>query len=655
MVCLLALVAFITYVKVWETDTWWHLEAGELMAAASRGEGGAAQQLPETDPFSHTREGAEWINDEWLGDYYLYAIYDKFGLKGLQVFVSLMSALIFCALFYAGRRAGGDPLLLAPLLAVAAFASRIRLTPRPEIFTLLLAASFFYLLSRILSIGYSPAGGTDSGGDDAEPADGEAMREKRRIAIVVIMIPVLQALWANFHPGAPLGIVMVFCAIAAAAAAVLINTKAGSAVQPEVSSANMRRLGYILIACIFAILLNPYGTHALVAPLELSGNMVFMKHIAEWAPVPFDEYFRAGGGAAGRFAVPFFFAAGLLAFAAGYKRINIFHVFLFLLTSYMALRARRFMALFAMFAAPVAAAHLSVFAPALLRNKIFRALAVLTIIVAFPLAAYYYGYKDPRFDWGGGIDKRYYPASAIEFIRSEDFQGNMYNTFGLGGPLIHGLYPEHKVFIDGRVPVYGPDLYARVIEFEQAPDADAWNRMQDEFGLTFAVIRSDRPATGQAILRGRGPWYLVYWDRTAHIYAKDTPAHRELIDKNLYEMTDSHVALDRAYAWKKMPDRDRKKVLAELERSLSLSPENLTALRALSYIYYVEGMDEKALETARRGIGVNDRIAGLYAVAGEIQYRNGDKREALESFRKAASIRPEYRDIVKKIEAGEAP
>ncbi len=647
--CLLALVAFITYVKVWETDTWWHIKSGEIIAATAQQEP-ESRQLPQTDPFSHTREGAKWVNDEWMGDYYLYAVYNKYGVKGLQILVSAISVLIFCVLFFAGSRAGGDPLLLAPLLAVAAFASRIRLTPRPELFSLLFASAFFYLITRITTA-KSSAVHKVAGDSDAPAGD----PEQRRIVIVMIMIPVMQALWVNFHPGAPLGIVLVFFAVVAAAAAVVINTKTGSTLQPELTSGNMRRLGYILVAVLFAILLNPYGTHGLVAPLEFSGNIVFLKHIAEWAPVPWREYFTTGAGAAGRFAVPFFLAAGIVSFTAGRRRLNIFHLLLFCLTAYMSLRSRRFIAMFAMFAAPIVAVHLSAAAGGLLCNKTFRALAAGLIIFTFTSAGYFLSYKDHKFVWGTGINESFYPESAIEFIKNNRFEGNMYNTFGLGGPLIFGLYPEHKVFIDGRVPVYGPELYSRVIAFEQAPTPEEWNKMQSEYGLTFAVIRSDRPATGQAIIRGKGPWFLVYWDTVVQIYAKDTPAQHALIADNIYTMTDSHTALDRAYAWKKTPQREKVIVRGELERSLSLSPDNLTALRALAYIYYVEGLDSKALETALRGIEVNDRIAGLHAVAGEIYHRRGERRAALEAFGKAAAIRPEYKNIVDRIKEGGNP
>ena len=46
-------------------------------------------------------------------------------------------------------------------------------------------------------------------------------------------------------------------------------------------------------------------------------------------------------------------------------------------------------------------------------------------------------------------------AAAVEFLRAHPESGAIYNDYGWGGYLIWKLYPQRKVYIDGRADVYG--------------------------------------------------------------------------------------------------------------------------------------------------------------------------------------------------------
>ena len=43
-----------------------------------------------------------------------------------------------------------------------------------------------------------------------------------------------------------------------------------------------------------------------------------------------------------------------------------------------------------------------------------------------------------------------YPVDAAAFLKKNRISGNMFNPYAWGGYLIWALYPDHKVFIDGR-------------------------------------------------------------------------------------------------------------------------------------------------------------------------------------------------------------
>ena len=60
--------------------------------------------------------------------------------------------------------------------------------------------------------------------------------------------------------------------------------------------------------------------------------------------------------------------------------------------------------------------------------------------------------------WGYGV---FAPAAgAADFVERENIRGNLFNTYGIGGYLIHRWYPDptRKVFIDGRNVDYGYDF-----------------------------------------------------------------------------------------------------------------------------------------------------------------------------------------------------
>jgi hypothetical protein len=50
--------------------------------------------------------------------------------------------------------------------------------------------------------------------------------------------------------------------------------------------------------------------------------------------------------------------------------------------------------------------------------------------------------------------RRTYPVGAVEYLRAHPVPSGMFNDDHWGGFLIWSLWPEHKVFIDGRLDIY---------------------------------------------------------------------------------------------------------------------------------------------------------------------------------------------------------
>ena len=61
--------------------------------------------------------------------------------------------------------------------------------------------------------------------------------------------------------------------------------------------------------------------------------------------------------------------------------------------------------------------------------------------------------------FGLGVDMTFYPTGSIKWINANHPTGPMFNNLGLGGSLIYALWPDYKVFIDGRLEVHDEALF----------------------------------------------------------------------------------------------------------------------------------------------------------------------------------------------------
>ena len=57
----------------WDSDFYWHLPTGRMIAEGS---------FPRTDPYSFTWGGMPWTLHEWLGELFLFQLVDNLGYMG---------------------------------------------------------------------------------------------------------------------------------------------------------------------------------------------------------------------------------------------------------------------------------------------------------------------------------------------------------------------------------------------------------------------------------------------------------------------------------------------------------------------------------------------------------------------------------------------
>ena len=167
-------------------------------------------------------------------------------------------------------------------------------------------------------------------------------------------------------------------------------------------------------------------------------------------------------------------------------------------------------------------------------------------------------------------------------MKQRNLRGHMLNSYSFGGYLIWNLFPERRVFIDGRNEVYLP-LLARLKAARS--DSRAWNALlrdeQIEYALLEYVDDLDRVATmdkSGKVTTGFAPvtvtrfpralWALVDWDDDGMIFVKRNGANS--IDGEYTSVFPEGRGFQRNLVARGTIDRSR--AIAELKRKIAQDP-----------------------------------------------------------------------------------
>ena len=112
---------------------------------------------------------------------------------------------------------------------------------------------------------------------------------------------------------------------------------------------------------------------------------------------------------------------------------------------------------------------------------------------------------------------RRWPASAADYLRGRDLPGEMFNSYNWGGYLIWRLYPEGRVFIDGRADLYGDEFIEEYLRVAYA--LAGWEETLARFGVGHAVIEASSPLAG--VLALHPAWREVYRDEMAAVFVRE--------------------------------------------------------------------------------------------------------------------------------------
>jgi hypothetical protein len=472
---LLVLVVFLsifTYdlARPTDIDFWWHLRTGQLIA-----ESGA---VPRVDSFSFTAAGRPWVAHEWLWELGVFHLYRLGGFRAAVLLSGLIVTLTYAALYRLLRRLGANEIAAAALVIWAAFLAVPNLGARPREFTFLFFAVFLDRLYRYRA--------------------GEARQ--------LWLLPLLMPLWANLHGGFVFGLGL----LGLFAMSDTVAWLTGKCPAP-------RQVWAVTFVAILATSVHPLGPRVLLYPLDYyrgAENPSFQR-VTEFASPSFHN------------PANLVFAAGLVALMlvpatkASGSGTDALLVAVFVLQALMSVRQ---VALCALVLPPVLvrrAVNRFPFVGALGPARLPRIVPQLNIalFVAILLAfIVFISRPGVRAGLQLGPEPRTddLPVSGARFIEEHHLPGPVFHHQPWGGYLIYAWYPERRVFIDGRMDMYGNAI---VDDYLNAAEAKPqWAEIFNRWGIQTVLLPKDSPLA--AVLRADPQWQRHFEGNIEEVFGR---------------------------------------------------------------------------------------------------------------------------------------
>ena len=110
-----------------------------------------------------------------------------------------------------------------------------------------------------------------------------------------------------------------------------------------------------------------------------------------------------------------------------------------------------------------------------------------------------------------------YPVTEIEFVKINNLKGNILVDFGLGSYTSYKLYPQCKIFMDGRYEEVYPDNLVVLNDKFYASKA-GWDDILKEFPPDIILIQSNLPV--YKLMQKRNDWKLIFNGNAFGVFIK---------------------------------------------------------------------------------------------------------------------------------------
>jgi hypothetical protein len=448
-----------------------------------------------TNLFSYTAPDYPFVNHHWLVGLVFYGIHALSGFAGLTVFSLLMNVAAFLLLFLLlVRRSGFWLLLLVVFVSVPLISSRQQ--PRPELFSIL----FFVLNLLFLHKWYN----------------GQLKNT------LLWLLPAMQLLWVNLHILFYFGIFL--------QGSILLQLWLNSEKRSQ-----WPFFAKVFLGSLFATLVNPAFLKGVVYPFMIMGEIEYP--VSE--NMPFFFHYATSGGTTSFFYFEFALFAGLLLIYYWVKNPQLLrtHAYLpFWLLVFGALFLWRIRAnVFYGYTLILLASWLMEGIPAAqmkkARNIAMISLAALLVIVFrlphTPFDPYFGGAYKPGLGNDPAMD------DGARYLLRNNIKGPIFNNFDIGDYLIYHLYPDDRVFVDGRPEAYPPGFFKNVL-LPAIHTQKGWLDIDHQYRFNTVVLGFHTQVLGLVRrLHFDDDWFLAWSDDFTIIFLRMNDQNRPLIRNEL--------------------------------------------------------------------------------------------------------------------------
>ncbi len=650
-IALLSITATLLFVfglrKLTNFDIWWHLAAGRYIIEN--------RTIPRVDMFSFTRQGNPWIDLHWGFQILVQVIYSISGSTGLIILRILALFAAFGAVISVSRPMR-NPLAVSAVFCLAILSANSNFLIRPIILTVMFLAFNLAIL----------------------------IRWQGRDTRLIYLLPVVQLLWVNIHSLFVLGLFTIYCFSAGAFIRRVIRLPWDMADEHD-PGPRFKQMVWVAGLSTVICLLNPFHWQGLTFPfqlfLEVSGRYgAISRYTSEFAPPLSGDitsmHIRA-------FSLLLVLSAA--SFVLNYRRLKPEYLMTWIGFAYLALVGGRNLSVFAITAAPITVLNLTTFSSSIrhrlplgLRKVMTYSMVLVTlagagwIIDLVVTDRYFARYRTCPF--GLGIHWHHYPRGAAEFIAEHEIPGPGFNTFEDGGYLIHRLYPELQVFIDGRNEVSGSKFFNHYVNIITNPRD--WENQTAHHKLNFALIKQNHSAYFPLLVWfATNPYYaMIYQDQASALFVpRRTPFHLLIRDLEiefkdldyqvpLVEIPEhmpglwqrlttkvkvplAELAMARAYTYVDMPNQAMK----YYTEVIKVAPDLAEAYQDLGAIMLDQGKLEPAEKYLEQAIKLDQKNTGALNSLAKLAENRADRfpaqseqflEQAEKHYRKALSAAP---------------
>jgi hypothetical protein len=421
--------------------------------------------------------------------------------RGGMAAVVLTSILVLCVtsvlLFRLVRRRCGNGLLAIMVMFLVTGGSAIHWLARPHLFTLLFAVIFYSILGRV----------------------------KEGNVRLLWLLPPLTVLWTNLHGGFFVGMVLIGAYAAGELAGAVVDADAGRRARAIRAS---RPYLAAAAGCFAASFINPYTYRLHAHIFEYLTDKYQFKNIVEFQSFNFHH------------PVALFFepmlVLGLCAVVWNLSQRRFVYAFLIAGWAHLALIAVRNAPIFMIVAAPPVAAMLQELLLRLPNSTLAQWLRAasakfagfaaefgeidgiarvhLVSAGAMALLMVLFYAPNPPSMCRAEYDAQHYPIKAVELLRNAKLSSTVFTDDEWGDYLIYRLYPQNKVFIDGRSDFYGSKFNEKYLDVMNVKYD--WEKDLAQYHVDTILLSPNASLSGT--LKESRRWTPIYDDGVAIVF-----------------------------------------------------------------------------------------------------------------------------------------